>query len=276
MTAQSESRLPREIAPNIVWLGGCLSRVINGQELHSHSSCYLIRGTERSLLVDTGRPGNWAEVSDGLDRYLGDRPLDFIFPTHPELPHSGNLGRLIERYPDVVIFGDVRDYHLFYPTSESRLESRPFGFEVDLGGGYRFEVVEAVVRDLPNTQWGYEHSQRVLFSADGFAFMHSAGAEDEDDPTHLPGECGLLTSELGGPVNLEYAAFYTGSAIYWTRFIDDSDELFGRLAALLEEHPASVIAPGHGNVVDTVDEAVPVMKQAHQDAFNRWSRTETN
>jgi flavorubredoxin len=224
------------------------------------------------LLVDTGRPNSWGEISRNLEAALGGRPLDYLFPTHPELPHSGNLGRLAEKYPEALIVGDTRDYHLFYPETEPRLVPKKPGDEIDLGGGYRFRVVEAVIHDLPNTQWGYEVSGQVLFTSDGFAFMHDGGHGDFDDAVHVPGECGLLTSEIDGPISVDYAAFYTGSAIYWTRFIDDADELFGRFEELLAEHPARVFAPGHGNVVDTLDEVLPVMKQAHVEAFANWSK----
>lgn len=268
----SEHRLPRAIAPNIHWMGACLARKVDGTELHSHASCYLIVGETKTLLVDTGRPNSWGEISRNLDEVLGERSIDYLFPTHPELPHSGNLGRLAEKYPDATIVGDTRDYHLFYPATEPRLEPKVPGDEIDLGGGYRFVVTEAVIRDLPNTQWGYEAKEGVLFTSDGFAFMHDGDAQGKfDDPTHLPGECGLLTSEIDGPISVEYAAFYTGSAIYWTRFIDDSEELFGKFEALLEAHPSNVLAPGHGNVVDSLEEVLPVMKQAHREAFAHWS-----
>lgn len=264
-------RLPREIAPNIVWIGVCVHSELRGQVVHGYSNCYLVLGPQRTLLVDTGGTREWEEVSAALDRFLGDRPLDFLFPTHPEVPHSGNMARLLAKYPALQIIGDVRDYHLFYPTTEGHLRQRDVGFELALGGECRFRIVEPVIYDLHNTQWGYEISQRVLFTADGLCFLHRPALDGEAEteaagPLHLPGECGLITNELAAPVELEHAAVFTDAALYWTRYVDDADERFAKLATLLAANPTALVAPTHGNVVADVDATAAIVRDAHRGA----------
>jgi hypothetical protein len=258
--------LPRAIAPNVFWLGGCLAVEMVGREVHGHSSAFLVRGASRSLLVDTGSPQDWPQVSDALDQYLEGRPLDYVVPTHPELPHAGNLPRLLEKYPAAVAIGDVRDYHCYYPAYRDRLRSCEAGTEIDLGGGMVFTVLAAVIRDLPNTVWGYESSQQVLFVADGMSHTHHPELDD-DEALHLPGECGLLTSEIGQPPTLDQAAFFAGRALYWSRFVDNSAALFEQFRLLLEEFPTRIIAPGHGNVIDDLESVLPIIERSHRDAF---------
>src|SRR4029077_17349213 len=164
-------QFPREIAPNVFWLGGCLGVELEGRIVHGYSSVYLLRGSERTLLVDPGHPMDWAAIASGLDTLLDDRALDYVFPTPPEMPHAGNLGRLLTKYPNAVAIGDMRDFHLYYPAFVDRFVDRSVGTVIDLGD-MQFEIVEAIIKDLPNTQWGYESTRRILFVADGFAYVH--------------------------------------------------------------------------------------------------------
>ncbi len=257
--------LPREIAPGITWIGACLDFDLGDRIIHGHTSAYLLCGSDAAVMIDTGNPSSWSAISKVLDDVLGDRPLDFLFPTHPELPHTGNMQRLVTKYPELRIVGDIRDYHLFYPGCVSHLEPREPGDRLDLGDR-EFVIVEAFIRDLPNTQWGFAPHANTLFSADGFCYMHRPELDDED-PMHLPGECGLTTSELPEPVDVESAAFFTGSALYWARFIDDADELYAHVAAELRNLDVRIIAPTHGNVITDVPELIATVHEGHKNAY---------
>ena len=91
--------LPRQITDGLVWTGGCLVFDYDGEDIHGHMCTYLIIGETHTLLVDGGHPAHWSAVERTLDEYLGGRPLDYVFPTHSEMPHAGSLERLITRNP---------------------------------------------------------------------------------------------------------------------------------------------------------------------------------
>ncbi|MFE4414002.1 MBL fold metallo-hydrolase [Streptomyces sp. NPDC056821] len=258
--------LPRVISEGVTWIGACLPFVVDGQVIHGHNSTFLVQGTEASVLVDTGAPSSWWAIEEVLDRILGDRPLTYLFATHPELPHTGNMPRLVEKYPGLRVIGDVRDYHLFYPEVVPNLHAKVPGDRIDLGGGHEFVLVEAMIRDLPNTLWGFATRARTLFTADGFCYMHRPELDDED-PAHLPGECGLTTGELRQPIAVENAAFFTGSALYFSRFVDDSDERYERVADLAAELGAEIVCPTHGNVITDLDDVLPIVRAGHKQAY---------
>ena len=100
-TRAQTSTLPRPLGPGVTWLGECLALPYRGEMLHSYHSLYLIDGDEGSLLVDTGHPKDWASVERQLDELLasGAPPVRYLFPTHAEVPHSANLGRLLDKFP---------------------------------------------------------------------------------------------------------------------------------------------------------------------------------
>lgn len=258
----------REIAPGIHWIWSCRNVDIDGEPCHSQNSAYVVVGPERTSMVDTGSASDWPLVSAALDRILGERSLDLVVPTHPEIPHTGNLGRLFDRYPACVAIGEVRDYHLFYPGHADRLRPLPLGSSIPLGGGYEITLIEAVLRDLENSQWAYERSQQVMFVADGFAYVHHDGGSYSDEPIHRPGECGLLSTELSAPPQAYQAANITRTALAWTRYRDATD-LLDRLETLAAAYPTRLVAPTHGNAIADVGGFVPLMREAYRGVLVR-------
>lgn len=262
---------PYEVAPRIWWLGNCLVAHPPTGEVHTGVWAHLVIGEEKVLLFDTGLPQGWRKFSAQLDAVLGDRQIDYVMPSHPEFPHSGNLPALLDKYPGATAVGDMRDYHLHYPEHADRLHTKREGDEIDLGGGYRIRVVEAVLRDMPNTLWAYEVSQRVLFVADGFAYLHrpegSLADGDVDVDTHSPGDCGRISGVGDSFPSLADILHYCSMAFYWSRFRNDSDINFDRLQALLESNPTSILAPSHGNVTLDLDRVVSLARAAHRQAY---------
>lgn len=266
MSRQLSRDLPRVVGDGVTWIGACLPFEIDGRLIHGHNSAYLVQGTESSLLVDTGAPSSWDAIERVLVDILKDQPLTYLFATHPELPHTGNMPRLVAKYPDLKVIGDVRDYHLFYPEVVPNLNATKVGDRIDLGGGYEFVVLEAMIRDLPNTQWGYAPKAQAIFTADGFCYMHRPELDDED-PFHLPGECALTTDELRQPIAVENAAFFTGSALYFSRFVDDAEELYARVADVAEKLDVKIVCPTHGNVITNLNDVLPIVRAGHKQAF---------
>ena len=238
----------REFVPGVFWVGGCLIVRFRTPNIHSHMSAYVVRGSQRTLFVDTGHPKDWPRVREHIDDLVGDRGLDYIFPTHQEYPHAGNLGLLLRAYPEATVVGDVRDYHAYFPAFADRFRKVAPGEHLDLGDR-EFVVLPAPLRDLPSTLWGYDTRARVMFVSDGFAYSHQ----------HLAGECDRMSEELGRDPSEEEITFVNERALHWTKFVD-SDPMFDEVADLLDRYPADFIAPAHGNVISNPDAVVPLMR----------------
>lgn len=274
-SAGQAGKLPRQIDANVFWLGTCIPRFtfdIAGERFHGHLSSYLVVGPKQSVMIDTGLPSTWADIEAQLDEALAGRRLDWIFPTHAEPPHSSSVGKLLARYPDAKVIGDVRDYHLFFPGSKSRLVPVAVGDRLDLGGGYALEFAPAFFKDLTGTLWAYERRQGVLFVSDGFGIGHRepvASDEAGDVPLHRRGECTSTLSEIRQPLHLDQLHYPTVGALNWIQFAD-SGPIFDELDAFLRDHPANVIAPAHGYVIDgpsMVEAVLPLLREAHGMAF---------
>jgi flavorubredoxin len=231
----------REISDGLHWLCGCISLEYKGRMIHSYVAPYLIIGSEKTLMVDSGHGGHWPTVEEKLTRLLDGRKLDYLFATHPEMPHAGNVTRVIEAYPDCQLVGDMRDLHLYFPESEHGFVPKQVGDSLDLGDR-TFSFHEAIVRDLVNTQWGFDDKSGVLFVADGFGFAHY----------HGEGECGQLAEELANEITSEQVTFLNDAALAWIRYTDLTP-ILARVDALVAELGVRAIAPAHGAVVTDID-----------------------
>jgi len=257
---------PREIAPGVWWMTQCLMQNFADGVVHVHNAPYLIVGSKGTLLWDTAPPTSWATVEAHLDRLLGDRQLDYVVPSHPEVAHCGNVHRLMEKYPEAKLVGDIRDHPFYFPKYADRMEEYRAGSEIDLGGP-RFVFLDAIIKDLRTSQWGYEATQGVMFVGDGFAYSHQPPMDDDDRPTHRPGECTWLASELGEPPGAEQIVWITKAALYWTRFVK-LDRYFERFQELRKQYPTKLIAPAHGAVIDDVDKLATTIWDALRLAYD--------
>ena len=239
--------LPREIADGITWFGECLHAPLGDEIVHGYNSVYLVSGTECSLLVEAGAPRDLPMIEAQLGALLDDAPpLRYVFTTHTEAPHAAGVGRLLQRFPDVMVCGDVEDLHLIFPEYTDRMRQLAPGDELALGGT-TFRVVEGVMRDMPRTRWGYDTARRSLFPGDGFAYAHY----------HRAGQCGKLAEEVPTLDLPSMTALFSIAAFYWTRFVDI--ELYiERLAELVfSELVVDLVAPTHGLPISDVRARFP-------------------
>jgi flavorubredoxin len=253
-------KFPRPIADGVQWIGGCSALFMDKAKqdlVHSALNTYLIIGSEKTLLIDTSHPALWHEYKPALAKALNGRKLDYVMPTHPEIPHAGSLTMLVEAHPDVKVVGDTRDYFLYHPdVPESAYLPMGPGDKLDLGGGRIFEFVESIFRDLVNTIWAFDHGSRTLFPADGFAFFH----------WHNEGGCGCTAEELGLTPTAEMYSVMT--QIVSGISLLDVESRISRFEALVERLQPKILAPAHGTVVTDVPNAMTYMEALRKDSRN--------
>jgi flavorubredoxin len=237
---------PRVIAPGVLWTGGATTS--SSKELHTHFSAFIVRGTEKSVIVDTGHAFHGERLDRDLDDFLGGRPLDYIFPTHGEFPHMGLLVRWMDKYPKAKVIGPVGDLKLSFPGYADRFVIMKAGESIDLGDRH-FLLVPAIWRDLRDTLWAFETKDRVLFASDGFAHLHP----------HAPNQCDALTSELPPPA-MKHIQHFNRRALHWTGFIN-ATQTYAALDEMLRVLAPRIIAEAHGNVIDNKEAMLPLFKE---------------
>jgi flavorubredoxin len=240
--------LPRVVLPDLAWVGGCSAgaggylRPTTGpapapgqRRAIGHEPCvaHLILGSEKTLLLDSGHYAHWWSLDGQLDAMLRGRPLDYVFLSHQEIPHTGNMGRLLGKYPKCVALGDVRDYHLFHPEVElDRIRMMKHEERVSLGDR---DVVflDAIWKDLSGTMWAYDTKLKLFFGADLFGFIHT----DEDNV------CGTLFHEMSED---DFQRLSDRHAMpFFGRNDRDQQIRVQAFRNLLKKYPIEVITSGH-------------------------------
>ena len=246
MVAQeTQGRLPRVVTPNLLWTGGCLSIEYQGELAHGHFSTYLVLGSEKSMLVDTGHASHWKAAEKHVEEFLDGRPLDYVFPTHAEFPHGGLAAHWMKKYPNAICVGDVPEYPLYWPDLAPRIRQIAVGDEIDLGDR-KMVFVPAIWRDLKSL-WAFDTVGRVLFVSDGFSYLHY----------HKAGQCDFMTSEHEPP-DVKLIQFFNERALRWTRYTD-TRETFADIDEMLKRLDPLLIAAAHGGVIDTPS-MIPLLK----------------
>ncbi len=245
---RTDNPLPREISPGVFWLGDCHIQHARGKIYHSYNAAYLVVGSEASMLVEAGHPGDFPIIERQSREILarGGGPLKYLFVTHQETPHSGGLGRVLDLYPGLTVHADISDYHLALPQHVDRMRNMEVGDTLDLGDR-QFIAVEPVVRDMRSSLWGFDTGGSVLFPGDGFAYSHY----------HWDGHCGQTAEEATTLDLADVLAVFAERALFWTQFAD-MNIYVDKLEEIIEELGARVIAPTHG--LPILDPAVTVPK----------------
>lgn len=239
----------RRLSKGIHVMTGCFDTKLFGRECHTHLSAYLVCGEHGSLLVDTGHTKDFHRIAAYVHSVVGPN-LTYIFPTHEEYPHAGNLGLLLDAFPDVVVVGETRNYHLYYPDQykRERFLQKHVGDRIDLGGR-SLKVLPAAIRDLPS-YWAYDDLDHTLFVSDGFAFSHFD-----------PKECIMLSNELPNQPTANEARLVLDLALYWSRHTDNR-KLVTELHEMLGEYDTKMICPAHGSVITDPGQLLAVMDEA--------------
>jgi glyoxylase-like metal-dependent hydrolase (beta-lactamase superfamily II) len=123
----------REIAPGIHWIyeaGPDRAERFDlaerrpewyepGREAYIPQCAYLLDGGEETLLFDTLSPASTDQVLDALDGLVGDRGLDYLVVSHPDVPHAGNAPAIMEAHPEATLVApEYGNNHELYRLDE--------------------------------------------------------------------------------------------------------------------------------------------------------------
>lgn len=129
---------------------------------------YLIKD-EKTALFDTVDVCYSDIFLSKLEIALDGKPLDYIIINHMEPDHSGSLGLLRTKYPDVQIVGNKRTADMvkgFYNISD-RVMIISDGEELSLGK-HKLTFYLTPMVHWPETMMTYDNTDKIVFSGDAF------------------------------------------------------------------------------------------------------------
>lgn len=184
----------REIVPGVLWVGALdFDRRIFDELIPLPSgtsyNAYLIRGSEKTALIDTVDPTKEYDLISNLVK-LGIERIDYIVINHAEQDHAGSLPMVLEFFPDarIVTNEKCRDLliALLHLTKDRFMviqdrETLPLGDRT-------LEFILTPWTHWPETQVTYLREDRILFPCDLFGY-HTATSDlyvSEKSEFYLP------------------------------------------------------------------------------------------
>jgi flavorubredoxin len=192
-------------------------------------NAYLIKGSEKSVLIDTVDPMKLEVLKSNLN-YLKVGHLDYIVSNHAEQDHSGSLPLIMELYPTAQLMVNKKGMDILMPLMDlpaDRVQVIEDRQKISLGDR-NLEFIFAPWVHWPETMFTYLQEDKILFSCDLFG-AHLATSQ-------------LFASEV--PNVLQEAKRYYAEIML---------PYGGRIPKHLEtlqNYQINIIAPSHGPVYD--------------------------
>jgi flavorubredoxin len=169
----------REIVPGVFWVGALdfdrrifdeLIPLPNGTSYNA----YLVRGSEKTALIDTVDPAKEFDLISNLVK-LGIDRIDYIVINHAEQDHAGSLPMVLEFFPDAMVVTnekcrDLLIALLHIPAEKFRVVKDRDTVSL---GDRTLEFILTPWTHWPETQVTYLQEDRILFPCDLFGY-HTA------------------------------------------------------------------------------------------------------
>lgn len=201
---------------------------------------------QKTALLDTVEMGSGAAFLASVDEILQGRALDYLIINHMELDHSGEIGAIVERYPNVQIVGNSKTFKIlegYYGITDNLYEVKD-GDELSLGR-HKLKFVFTPWVHWPETMMTYDTTSGVLFSADAFGTFGTLDGAIFDD-------------------EIDFNTYREEMRRYYSNIVGKYSNMVQKAFAKLASVDIKVICPLHGPVWRTNPGVVI-------DCYNRWS-----
>lgn len=142
---------------------------------------YLVRGKNKTALIDTNHKGFEEEFSGKIDQILGSHKIDYIVMNHAEPDHAGLIPHILAKSDAVVLASEkgVKLAQLYYHVPDDRLKVVADDETVDLGGK-TLRFIMAPHLHWPETMFTYLVEDKILFPCDFFSAHNTTGWFDDE------------------------------------------------------------------------------------------------
>lgn len=167
--------MAKKITDRVTWVGKIdweLKR-FHGDEYSTNRgssyNSYIVRGTEKTVLIDTVWLPYDKEFVARLKEEVDLKKIDAIVMNHNEIDHSGALPALLREIPDKPIYCTKKGEAILrgYYHEDWNFINVKTGDKLSLGD-IELTFIEAPMLHWPDTMFTYMSGDEILFSNDGF------------------------------------------------------------------------------------------------------------
>jgi flavorubredoxin len=208
-------------------------------DMHEHVGVHLIEDNGDFILIDSGSFHDREAIKAQIEAVSDGRGLDAIILSHSDYPHAGNVSEFRDEWEDVMLIASCGSPDIQGLSDAVRCH---IGSSMDILGR-TFSFIDPPLADRSHTAWIYDHTDRILYTADGFGNYHGDG------------ECTYTSADFPDGTPEEEIYKYHRDNLVWLRYVDP-ERLRLALESVFSEYAIDWIAPVHGNPIagDDVDE----------------------
>jgi flavorubredoxin len=201
---------------------------------------YLIRGSDKIALIDTVEPEKAYILMNQLSHV--DR-IDYIISLHAEQDHSGTIPRVLEKYPEAVVYTSVKEkpmlLDLMPELNETRILTVNDGDTLSLGDR-TFEFIYTPWVHWPETMSAYLVEEKKLFTCDFFgAHLATSKMYADEDPLVLD-----------------------SNKLYFSQIMQPLRKFISKNLEKVKSHEVDMILPSHGPIYNVPEFIL--------DAYEEW------
>lgn len=209
-------------------------------------NAYLIKGTEKTALIDTVNPGFEAELESKINTVSSVNQIDYIIMNHAEPDHAGAIPYLLTKNDKAKLVCTkigAKTAQTYFKVPEERILIVKDNDTLELGNK-TLKFIEAPMLHWPETIFTYLVQEKILFTCDFFGLHTAYGLYDEE-----VAELSIFAQRYFGEIMMPFRG-------YGLRAIDK-----------IENIDIEMIAPSHG----------PIHKNPTKilDCYSKWTRGET-
>ena len=224
-----------KINNNVTWVGKIdwELRKFHGEELSAHRgssyNSYLVRGSEKTVLIDTVWKPFAEEFVSNLKKVIDLKEIDYIVASHGEVDHSGSLSALLKESPGTPVYcsnAGVKSLRGQY-HEDWNFQTVKTGDKLNLGDK-ELIFVEAKMLHWPDSMFCYLTGDNILFPNDAFGQHYASELMFND----LVDQCELYAEAI---------KYYANILTPFSKFVTAKiNEVVGM------NLPVEMICPSHG------------------------------
>lgn len=209
-------------------------------------NAYLVRGKEKTALIDTVNPGFERELEEKIAQVIGEAPLDYIVMNHAEPDHAGAIPVMMELYKGAQLITTEKGAkmaQIYYKVPAERIRAVKDGDTIELGGK-TLKFIEAPFLHWPETMFTYLAEDKILFSCDFFGAHTAFGLYEDEVEDILP-----LAKRYFGEIMMPFR------------------KMGQKALEKIQDLEIKVIAPSHGPIYKNPEKILEV--------YRKWTAGET-
>lgn len=244
-----------KIADNVYYVGVSnptlrVFDIIMCTEYGTTYNSYLVKGADKTALIDGAHKGFEANFQENVEAITDFANIDYMVVNHTEPDHSGAIRLVIEKNPDIVVYGTAACL-----KNLDNIVRRPFnrvavkdGDTLELGGKTLTFCVSPNIH-WPDTMMTYLAEDKILFSCD-FLGAHFA------EPTMYVHKA--YKKEL---YEKEFKVYYDAIMGPFAKFVI-------RALDRIKDLDIALVCPSHGPMIMGGD------IQVAMDTYRKWATPE--